>query len=216
MPHFHPSCVLNPRADVGRARPAPWPWQAQHICSGINVLRTNLELQTQFSCSCNHGLPTWTDKSCGLVRETTAPWASVPLPSLIPASRAETDQRSYKNHRQTVRPWGYLWIWDSKAGLVVKMDAVNSKWIAEGIPRVWKPGVGVLHQGAELGWGVTALGWGSGMRGRLLCPAPNVDWLWARGISFANLAESLTQSCMLCGEELVKSVTLLLILWFHF
>lgn len=156
--------------------------------------------QIQFFFSCNHGLTPWTEKSCDLVRETTAPGAFVPFPILIPASRAERDQGSYKNHGQTVRPWGYLWIWDSKIAVVVKMDCWrHSKSLK---PRCC--GAAWLHQGPELVWGVTALGWGSGMGGGLLCPAPNVDWLWALGISPANLTERKTELHALwwgAGEE---------------
>lgn len=114
-------------------------------------------------CSCNHGFTTGTEKSWGLLRETRAPWASVPFPILIQASRADRDQGGYKNHGQTVRPWGYLWIWDSKTALVVKMDPVNSKWIAEGVPRVLQ--CCLAAPGTRAGLGVR------GERG-LLCPAP--------------------------------------------
>lgn len=171
-------------------------------CSRRNVLRTNLELhRCSFFCSCNHGLRTGTEKSWGLVRETTAPWASLPFPILIPASRAERHKGSYRNHGQTVGPWGYLWIWDSKTALVVKMNPVNSKWIAEGTPRAWNPGVVVLpgctKDQSMAGWGQLWAG-GQGWEGDCCALLQT-----ALGISSANLSEfnSGKQNCMLRGEE---------------
>lgn len=71
-------------------------WQVQGTC----LLRDKCAgkksggTQIQFFCSCNHGLTTWTEKSCALLRETTAPWASVPFATLILANRAERDQEA--------------------------------------------------------------------------------------------------------------------------